>query len=449
VPGHDDDPLDLLRRRLAADAATPLLTFYDTPTGERVELSAATFATWVAKVSHLLRDDVGLVPGDRVGLLARPHWLPLGVCAGVWAAGCTLVLDLAPGEDAELAERAERLTNLEDLRSAAAEAHEALSAESDALDAISLADTARRALERGGRHDPALTALAERAAEAGYLLRDLAGDVSSYLAGLDADGAHDLELVHERRAALAALARKYGPTLEDVLALLSSGGDRLLEIDGDSDRIALLEQQVAADAAAARERAADLTRRRTEAAGLLAEAVTAELAALAMPEARVVVMVEPRAELAGHGAAVVQILLRPHPGSEPRPLGRGASGGELSLVMLALEVVLAASDPVPTFVFDEIDAGVGGAAAIEIGRRLARLAESAQVIVVTHLAQVAAFATNHLAVVKGSDGAVTASSVTRLDGEARVAEMARLLSGLPDSATGLEHARELLDLAHS
>ena len=351
------------------------------------------------------------------------------------------------GEDAELAERAERLTNLEGLRSAAAEAHEALSAESDAPDALSLADAARRALERGGRHDPALTALAERAAEAGYLLRDLAGDVSSYLAGLDADGAHDLELVHERRATLTALTRKYGPTLEDVLALLSSGSDRLLEIDGDSDRIALLEQQVAADAAAARERAADLTRRRTEAAGLFAEAVTGELAALAMPDARVVVAVEPRAELAEHGADTAQILLRPHPGSEPRPLGRGASGGELSRVMLAIEVVLAASDPVPTFVFDEIDAGVGGAAAIEIGRRLARLAESAQVIVVTHLAQVAAFATNHLTVVKGSDGAVTASSVIRLDGEARVAEMARLLSGLPDSATGLEHARELLSLA--
>ena len=117
--------------------------------------------------------------------------------------------------------------------------------------------------------------------------------------------------------------------------------------------------------------------------------------------------------------------------------------------MLAIEVVLAGSDPVPTFVFDEVDAGVGGASAIEVGRRLARLAETAQVIVVTHLAQVAAFATNHLTVVKGSDGTITASSVHRLEGEERAAEMARLLSGLPDSETGLEHARELLGMARA
>jgi DNA repair protein RecN (Recombination protein N) len=143
----------------------------------------------------------------------------------------------------------------------------------------------------------------------------------------------------------------------------------------------------------------------------------------------------------------VSILLRPHPGSEPRPLGRGASGGELSRIMLAIEVVIAASDPVPTFIFDEVDAGVGGASASEIGRRLARLAQSAQVIVVTHLAQVAAFANNHLSVVKDSDGMVTESSVRQLHGDERVAEMARLLSGLPDSESGLTHARELLDLA--
>jgi DNA repair protein RecN (Recombination protein N) len=117
--------------------------------------------------------------------------------------------------------------------------------------------------------------------------------------------------------------------------------------------------------------------------------------------------------------------------------------------MLAIEVVINQADPVPTFVFDEVDAGVGGAAAIEIGRRLARLAETSQVIVVTHLAQVAAFADNHLSVVKGSDGAVTASSVRQLHGDERAAEMARLLSGLPDSASGLEHARELISLAQA
>jgi DNA repair protein RecN (Recombination protein N) len=186
---------------------------------------------------------------------------------------------------------------------------------------------------------------------------------------------------------------------------------------------------------------------RTTAASRLASDVTAELAALAMPDAELTVQVDARPELTISGRDQVSLLLRPHPGAEPRPIARGASGGELSRVMLALEVVIASSDPVPTFIFDEVDAGVGGAAAIEIGRRLARLAHTAQVIVVTHLAQVAAFATNHLSVVKDSDGVVTASSVEQLDGDGRAAEMARLLSGLPDSESGLAHAKELLELA--
>ena len=164
-----------------------------------------------------------------------------------------------------------------------------------------------------------------------------------------------------------------------------------------------------------------------------------------MPDAAVTVEVSPAGPSTA-GRDDVQILLAPHPGAQPRPVSRGASGGELSRVMLAIEVVIAATDPVPTFVFDEVDAGIGGAAAIEVGRRLARLARSSQVIAVTHLAQVAAFASNHLSVVKASDGSVTASSVRRLEGAEREAEMARLLSGMPDSDAALTHARELLDL---
>lgn len=164
-----------------------------------------------------------------------------------------------------------------------------------------------------------------------------------------------------------------------------------------------------------------------------------------MPDATLEVAVTPGTESA-HGRDDVAILLAPHPGAEPRSVGKGASGGELSRVMLAIEVVIAGTDPVPTFVFDEVDAGIGGAAAIEVGRRLARLAEKSQVIAVTHLAQVAAFATNHLSVVKSNDGAVTASSVRRLEGQEREAEMARLLSGLTDSDAAITHARELLSL---
>jgi DNA repair protein RecN (Recombination protein N) len=207
--------------------------------------------------------------------------------------------------------------------------------------------------------------------------------------------------------------------------------------------------EVEQDAAAAHELADRVSALRQAAAAELGERVTAELAALAMPNARLTVEVTDREELGASGRDAVSILLQPHSGSDPRPIGRGASGGELSRVMLAIEVVLAGSDPVPTFIFDEVDAGVGGASATEIGRRLARLAETAQVIVVTHLAQVAAFATNHLNVIKDAEGAVTESSVQQLTGEARVAEMARLLSGLPDSESGLAHARELLDAARS
>ncbi|MBF9336731.1 DNA repair protein RecN, partial [Microbacterium lacticum] len=183
----------------------------------------------------------------------------------------------------------------------------------------------------------------------------------------------------------------------------------------------------------------------TAAAERLSDAVTTELHALALPDARVVVAVAPGTPGVA-GRDEVSILLAPHPGAEPRPVAKSASGGELSRVMLAIEVVIAGTGGVPTFVFDEIDAGIGGAAAIEVGRRLASLAQASQVIVVTHLAQVAAFAGNHLSVVKASDGSVTASSVRALAGAEREAEMARLLSGLPDSPAALEHARELLSL---
>ena len=172
--------------------------------------------------------------------------------------------------------------------------------------------------------------------------------------------------------------------------------------------------------------------------------MTAELTALAMPHARISVALTALAEPAPHGVDDVEIRLAAHPGAPALPLHKGASGGELSRVMLAIEVVFAGADPVPTFVFDEVDAGVGGKAAVEIGRRLAKLARLAQVIVVTHLPQVAAFADNHLVVAKSSDGTITSSSVIRLDHEARVRELSRMLAGLEDSEFGQAHAAELL-----
>ena len=174
--------------------------------------------------------------------------------------------------------------------------------------------------------------------------------------------------------------------------------------------------------------------------------MTDELHALAMPTAEFVVEVSTGEEFALHGRDAIDMLLRPHPGGDPKPVTKTASGGELSRVMLAIEVVIAGTDTVPTLVFDEIDAGVGGASAIEIGRRLATLAQSAQVIVVTHLAQVAAFATNHLRIVKDTSGEVTESTIAVLGPDERVDEMARLLSGT-DSENARAHAREMLESA--
>jgi DNA repair protein RecN (Recombination protein N) len=354
------------------------------------------------------------------------------------------------GEDVELTDLAGRLTNLEDLRLAAAEAREGISSESgDGPDTVGLIDSALRSLERVVHHDAALAPIVEALANASFIVSDISTQLSSYASGLETDEVGELDRVQERRALLTVLTRKYGPELADVLAFTAEAEPRLLELDSDSDRIEQLSALVDDEFAELTRLAADLSALRRAAGESLSTAVTEELGALAMPNARFVVEVQEREELGSTGRDLVQFLLRPHEGSEPRPLNKGASGGELSRVMLAIEVVLAAADPVPTFVFDEVDAGVGGASAIEIGRRLAVLARTSQVIVVTHLAQVAAFATNHLRVEKDQDGPVTASNVVQLAGEERLAEMARLLSGLPDSESGLAHAAELLSTAQS
>ena len=355
-----------------------------------------------------------------------------------------------PGEDEQLTALAQRLMHTEDLRLATAQARAALSSdESDELDALARVDLAKRALEKVADVDPTLTSLLENLTQLSFQLHDVAGALSSHLANLEGEGEQNLDTIQERRAELNTLMRKYGPTLDDVLAVVNSGSARLLELDGDSERITELAEEVNADHALVIRGAEALHTLREEAAQRLSAAVTEELAALAMPDAQLFVKVTQGEELAVHGVDTVELLLRPHPGSEPRPISKSASGGELSRIMLALEVVIAGQDSVPTYVFDEVDSGVGGASAIEIGRRLARLAEKSQVIVVTHLAQVAAFATNHLRVVKDTSGEVTASSVHKLTGSEREAEMARLLSGLPDSENALAHARELIELASS
>ncbi|GGW48612.1 DNA repair protein RecN [Streptomyces lucensis JCM 4490] len=370
------------------------------------------------------------------------------------------------GEDTELAEEAERLGHAEALSSAATAAHAALAGnpeDPEGIDASTLVAGAHRALEAVRSHDPALAALADRIGEIGILLGDVAGELAGYADDLDADPLR-LAAVEERRAALTALTRKYGEHDKGVAAVLAwaeRGAARLTELDGDDERI----EELTAERDALRTElgglAQALTDARTEAAERFAAAVTAELASLAMPHARVSFDIrqteDPEGvEVGGRAVAYgpagvdeVELLLAPHPGAPPRPIAKGASGGELSRVMLAVEVVFAGTDPVPTYLFDEVDAGVGGKAAVEIGRRLAKLARTAQVVVVTHLPQVAAFADRQLLVEKTNDGSVTRSGVKVLEGEERVRELSRMLAGQEDSETARAHAEELLAAARA
>ncbi|MFI6090417.1 DNA repair protein RecN [Streptomyces sp. NPDC051218] len=368
------------------------------------------------------------------------------------------------GEDTELAAEAERLGHAEALASAATAAHAALAGvpeDPEGVDATTLVAGAHRALETVRSHDPALAALAERIGEIGILLGDVAGELAGYADDLDADPLR-LAAVEERRAALTQLTRKYGADIDSVLAWAQEGAARLTELEGDDDRL----EELTAERDALRGELAGLaqalTDARQEAASRFAAAVTEELASLAMPHARVTIDITATevpedadgvpvdGRLVAYGPAgvdEVELLLAPHPGAPPRPIAKGASGGELSRVMLAVEVVFAGTDPVPTYLFDEVDAGVGGKAAVEIGRRLARLAKSAQVVVVTHLPQVAAFADRQLLVEKTNDGSVTRSGVLVLEGEDRVRELSRMLAGQEDSETARAHAEELLATA--
>jgi DNA repair protein RecN (Recombination protein N) len=412
-------------------------------------------------------------------------------------------LEPADGEDLDLQAEAERLTNADTLHSAATTAHEALisdpsAAAYDAADVLTLLGSARSALEAAAPHDPALGTLAARLSEATYLIADVAADLASYADSIEADPGR-LAVVQDRRAELTRLIRQYGaapvpqatggaesgppagagpdsgvaaeaddraepdrppppdaevtpvissvPDLAAVLSWAKGAAARLAELDGDDEKIAELEALEAELAGSVRDLGGQLTSLRQEAAASFDGAVTAELAALAMPHARLSAVVSPLREYGPHGGDDVEIRLAAHPGAPALPLHKGASGGELSRVMLAIEVVFAGADPVPTFVFDEVDAGVGGKAAVEIGRRLARLARRAQVIVVTHLPQVAAFADTHLVVEKANDGSVVSSGVTRLDDSGRVRELSRMLAGLEDSEFGRAHATELLAAA--
>ncbi len=379
-------------------------------------------------------------------------------------------VDPLAGEDLDLRAEDERLAHTDGLRASAGQAHALLTGDQDSLysgdggpaagwsggDVSGQLGTARAALAPMTAHDPALADLDRRLQELGYLTADLGTDLAAYLLEVDVDPAR-LAWVQNRRSDLARLLRKYGDTTDDVLAWAKESAARLVELEGVDDRLDALKIRLDALRADLATRAGELSAARQTAASDFGARVTTELSHLAMGKAVVRVGVGRRFDPDGlslgadsepvrfsrHGVDDVEILLAANPGAPERSVAKAASGGELSRVMLALEVVTGSGD-VPTFVFDEVDAGVGGKAALDVGARLAELAATAQVIVVTHLAQVAAHADRHLVVRKTDDGHITASGVVAVTGEDRLRELARMMAGVEDSEAAVEHARELL-----
>lgn len=355
-------------------------------------------------------------------------------------------VDPQEGEDTALKTESLKLMNVEALRTAAATASAALAgseyAEGDEANVLGLLDTARGALQHQAEADEELASLAHRLNEVLILSTDISSDLASYTASLDGESPERLAHVQNRLAQLKNLTRKYGADITEVLDWAQASRARLNTLTDDPTRQENLEAELVTLRQKLGEQSQALLEVRRGAARTLAEAVSEELTALAMPNASLLVEVSEAEKFSPYGKDTITFMLAPHKNAAPRPLGKGASGGELSRVMLALEVVLAEVDPVPTFIFDEVDSGVGGKAAIEIGRRLAMLAQHVQVLVVTHLPQVAAFADQHILVLKNDDASL--SKVQVLTDEQRVVELARMLAGHDQSEAAQEHARELL-----
>ena len=354
------------------------------------------------------------------------------------------------GEDEELVATINRLQDVDALREAAETALMAI----DGADAVGgvggeeepasdLIGRAQAALE--GASDQDLRDLGARLGEVAGVLSDVSAELGSYTGSLPSDP-EELERLLQRQQEIKGLTRKYAPDAAGVVAWRDKAGARLAKIDTSEGAVETLKAKVAELEQAMTKHAAALTKARTKAAGKLGEAVTEELHGLAMPKAQLTVNVA-KAQYGRDGADTVEILLAPNSALEPKPLATSASGGELSRVMLALEVILSESSSGATLVFDEVDAGVGGRAAVEIGRRLARLARGNQVIVVTHLPQVAAYADTHLHVSKDIGDVAVTSGVAALQPEERIEELARMMAGMDDSDTGRAHAAELFERA--
>jgi DNA repair protein RecN (Recombination protein N) len=358
-------------------------------------------------------------------------------------------------EFAAIEDEIRKLASVEDLRIAASGAGLALGDED--AGALTVLGQVRKFLEAARDKDQALDEIAASVAEGFFLIDDAHVALTSYLASLEADPTR-LDFLHERKAALLAFVKKWGGAgnvddeMAEIAVRVKSAKEMIADLNGGQDRIAELEREIKTIKSNLLSDAQSLTAARTNAAEKLSGGVTNEIAGLSMPHTRFYAdVISP--DYAGNlkesdftitGCDEIIMSIQAHKDGPKVALGKGASGGEMSRIMLALEVVIAASAPVGTYIFDEVDAGVGGKAAIEVGRRLHALSQHAQVIVVTHLPQVAAWADRHFVVAKDSDGQVVQSGVSQLDEQARVSEIARMLAGLDESVSAQEHAAELL-----
>jgi DNA repair protein RecN (Recombination protein N) len=363
------------------------------------------------------------------------------------------------GEMGEIDSEISRLSSVHELGMSTQEALAAISTE-DSGALISLAH-AKRSLEKAKEMDPSLEAIYQQISESFFTLDDANIALNSYASSLEADPQR-LEALHARKAELTVFIKRFSnlgntedieENLKELILKFSNSADAIADLNGGDERLNQLNSELKEIKRKLLSVAQEVSAQRSKAADMLSDAVTKEIQALSMPHASFIIQVSSpdynvpkESDFSVHGCDEVSMFIQAHKDAPLVPIAKGASGGEMSRVMLALEVVIASTHPIGTYIFDEVDAGVGGKAAIEVGRRLHELSKHAQVIVVTHLPQVAAWADSHFVVTKNNDGTVSQSDVQKVEGESRVQEIARMLAGLDESSSAREHATELLAL---
>ena len=365
-------------------------------------------------------------------------------------------LNPSVGEYAEIDLEIARLSSVEEFRLATAQATAAI--EDEEAGSLTSIGVARRALESARSKDPQLEAIYQQLSESFFLLDDAQTALNSYQSKLEADPVR-LDFLHARKSEINTLIKKFGGSgsheqeLAELTVRFKNSSDSIADLEGGDQRLQELEVELTANKKVLLKSAQSLSESRIKSAEQLSKLVTAEIQQLSMPHASFVAKVESadysapkESDFTAHGCDEIAMFIQGHKDAPLVALAKGASGGEMSRVMLALEVVIATTHPIGTYVFDEVDAGVGGKAAIEVGKRLHQLAQHAQVIVVTHLPQVAAWADSHFVVTKNNDGTVSQSDVRNVSGEDRIEEIARMLAGLENSTSAREHATELLSL---